>query len=88
MRTLHYHLGSVDHHTVFEAELVGLLLGLHLIKTKKGGRTRFALGTDNQVVLSAVATPGNRSGHYLTDLFLVTASKLRETRGTVTTPAR
>jgi hypothetical protein len=32
---LQYHLGSAEHHTVFEAELVGLLLGLHLIKTEK-----------------------------------------------------
>jgi hypothetical protein len=30
-RSLHYHLGSVEHHIVFEAELVGLLLGLQLI---------------------------------------------------------
>jgi hypothetical protein len=28
---LHYHLGSSSEHTVFEAELVGILMGLHLI---------------------------------------------------------
>src|SRR6266702_4756810 len=40
-RTLHYHLGTTEHHTVFEAELVGLILGLHLIKTEKTSRTTF-----------------------------------------------
>ena len=32
---LHYHIGLVDHHTVFEVEMVGLLLGLQLIKQRK-----------------------------------------------------
>jgi hypothetical protein len=41
-------------------------MGLHLIKTEKK-RTRYALGVDNQAAIMAVATPGNRSGHYLAD---------------------
>jgi ribonuclease HI/exonuclease III len=80
-RKLHYHLGSTDHHTVFEAELVGLLMGLHLIKTEKK-RTRYALGVDNQAAITAVATPGNRSGHYLADAFLTAAYTLWKTNGT------
>ena len=59
-RTLHYHLGTTEHHMVFEAELVGLILGLHLIKTVKT-RTSYVLGADNQAALAAVATPGGRS---------------------------
>lgn len=35
LRTLCLHLGPAEHHTVYEAELVGLLLGIHLIKTEK-----------------------------------------------------
>ena len=31
---LHYHLGTLKHHTVFEAELVGMMLGLHLISCR------------------------------------------------------
>lgn len=80
-RKLHLHLGSADHHTVFEAELVGLLLGLHLIKTENT-RTSFAIGVDNQAVLAAAATPGNRSGHYLANAFLTAAFNLRKIRGT------
>jgi ribonuclease HI len=76
-RKLHYHLGSTEHHTVFEAELVGLLLGLHLIKTEKM-RTSYALGADNQAAITAVATPSNRSGHYLANQFLSTAFNLHK----------
>ena len=35
-RKLHYHLGTSTQHTVHEAELIGILLGLHLIKRTKG----------------------------------------------------
>jgi ribonuclease HI len=82
MQKLQYHLGSMAHHTVFEAELVGLLLGLQLIKTERAGRTSYTLGADNQAALSAVATPSNRSGHYLAEIFLTTAASLRKGRGT------
>ena len=80
-RRLHFHLGSAEHHTVFEAELVGLLLGLHLIKTEKT-RTSYALGADNQAAITAAATPSNRSGHYLADQFLTAAFNLRKINGT------
>jgi len=53
-RKLHFHLGPSSQHTVHEAELVGLLLGLHLIKTDKKGKTGYALGADNQAALSAL----------------------------------
>jgi ribonuclease HI len=82
MQKLQYHLGSMAHHTVFEAELVGLLLGLQLIKTERARRTSFALGANNQAALSAVAMPGNRSGHHLAEIFLMTATSLCKGRGT------
>jgi hypothetical protein len=31
-KTLHFYLGSEDKHTVYEAESVGLLMGIHLLK--------------------------------------------------------
>jgi ribonuclease HI len=80
MRKLHFHLGLTEHHTVFKTELVGLLLGLQLIKTEKAGSTSFALGVDNQATLTVVATPGNRSGHYLVDTFLTTAVGICKSR--------
>ena len=81
-RMLHFHLGVVEHHTVFEAELVGLMLGLHLIKTKKSGRTSYALGADNLAAISALATPSNRSGHFLVDLCLTVVTSIHKSRGT------
>jgi hypothetical protein len=66
---------------VFKAELVGLLLGLHLIKTEKS-RTIYTLGVDNQAALAAVPTPGNSSEHYLANLFLIAAFNLHKMRGT------
>jgi ribonuclease HI len=80
-RKLHFHLGSTDRHTVFEAELVGLILGLHLIKTEKT-RTSYAIGADNQAALAAAATPGSNSGHYLANLFLTAANTIRKANGT------
>ena len=38
----------------FKAELVGLLLGMQLIKTEKVARCHTALGTDNQAVISTI----------------------------------
>ena len=36
-RTLHYHLRPSTEHTVHEVELIGILLGLQLIKTERKG---------------------------------------------------
>ena len=38
-RVLRAHLGIDKHHTVYEAELAGILLGLHLIKTERNVRS-------------------------------------------------
>ena len=53
-RKLHYYLGPKTQHTVHEAELIGILLGLYLIKTDKGRRTTYSIRVDSQVALSAL----------------------------------
>ncbi len=53
-RSLHFHLRSVIDFNNFKAKLVGLLLGMQLIKTEKVARCRIALGTDNQAVISTI----------------------------------
>ena len=55
-RKLHYHLGNETEHTIHEAELTGILLGLQLIKTEKKGSTTFALGTDSQKALKTLTS--------------------------------
>ena len=79
-RTLHYHLGPSTQHTVHEAELIGILLGLRLIKTEKKGRTSHALRVDNQAALSSLDAVKMTSGQYITDAILVTALQIRKTR--------
>jgi len=62
---LHIHLGPETKHTVHEAELAGMLLGMHLISTEKRGNTTFALRVDNQVALRAFNSMMRRPSHHL-----------------------
>ena len=81
-RILHYHLGSDTEHTVQEAELVGLLLGIHLIKTEKKGRTSFALGTDNQAAIKTLTTNLVTPSQQIVLKFLKAAASIQKSRGT------
>ena len=63
--TLHLHLGSEDKHTVHKAELVGILLGLHLISTERKIGTTIALGSDNQATIKAFQLNLRSPGHHL-----------------------
>ena len=63
--TLHYHLGPDLEHTVHEAELVGLLLGLHLLNTEKNNRVLAMLGVDNQAAIKAFESELRSPGHHL-----------------------
>ena len=81
LRTLHYHLGSVDEHTVFEAELAGILMGLHLIETNLRGNISFAIGVDNQAAIKALTSKFNKPGQYLAAEAFKAATRLRKTRG-------
>jgi ribonuclease HI len=81
-RTLHFCLGSDTEHTVQEAELVGLLLGVHLIKTEQKGKTSFALGTDNQAAIKTLTTDLVQSGQKIAIKLLETARSIQKKRGT------
>ena len=63
---LHLYLGSEDKHTVYKAELMGILLGLHLIGTERKNSTTFALGSDNQAAIKAFQSNLRSPGHHLT----------------------
>ena len=62
-RTLHFHLGTEEEHTVAEAELIGIILALHLIQTEKHKNTPTAIGTDNHAALEAFDTNLNNPAH-------------------------
>ncbi|KAH9997159.1 hypothetical protein BJV74DRAFT_768496 [Russula compacta] len=48
---LHYHLGPKGEHTVHEAELISILLAIHLIKTETLASVPATIGVDNQAAL-------------------------------------
>ena len=78
---LHYHLGPSSDHTVFEAELVGILMGLHLVGKAGGKNITFAIGVDNQAAIKSLSSKFNKPGHYLAAEAHQTAAKLCKTKG-------
>lgn len=63
-KRLTFHLGPPDNHTVFEAEAVGLLLGIHLASQEPDVR-KVRLGLDNMAVISASRWCKPRPGHHI-----------------------
>src|SRR6266481_5437211 len=53
-KILRYSLGTLMEHTVFEAEAVGVLMALHLLRNKWGIR-RATIHLDNQAVLGVLS---------------------------------
>ncbi|KAF8880970.1 hypothetical protein BD779DRAFT_1675634 [Infundibulicybe gibba] len=67
--TLRYQLGSDHHHTVYEGEGVGIILGLELLrKEAKGSVTRVRMGVDNQAAITSTASIKPKPAHYLWDM--------------------
>lgn len=62
------HLGSDKEHTVYEGELVGMILAVDLLR-EEGGRGTLALGVDNQAAIRATGAFCSKPGHYLMDIF-------------------
>jgi len=65
-RMLRVHLGSDEEHTVFEGELVGLLLATELIIEERGVRTA-TIGADNQAAIQAMKSSTGAPGYHLVD---------------------
>lgn len=80
-RILKLHLGTAEEHTVYEAELVGLLLGLHLISTETNGRKSCVIGADNQAALTAIHSDMTKPGQHIAAEFLRIATHLDKKRG-------
>ena len=76
--TLHYHLGSDEEHMVHEAELVGILLGMHILSTRKGRKATATIGVDNQAAIKAFESDLRNPGHHLMREALHIASKIQK----------
>ena len=77
VKVLRTHLGSSLEHTVYEAEGVGLLMGLHLLNGPSCELTQTTvLGTDNQVVIKALGNQKLHTGQYILDAIHNSAERL------------
>ncbi|PPR05017.1 hypothetical protein CVT24_010210 [Panaeolus cyanescens] len=68
--TRHLYMGTIDSHSTYEAELVGLLLAVWLLITEAGhvlGRQPISVYTDNQSVLEALTSQSRGPAEYLKD---------------------
>ena len=66
---------------VYEAELAGMLMGLHLIKTEKKNKVECALNVDNQAALTAINSNMNKPGQHLAGIIHEQAKKIQATKG-------
>ncbi|KAF5372678.1 hypothetical protein D9615_009837 [Tricholomella constricta] len=75
--SLRYHLGPITKHTVYEAEIVGLTLGLHLLtSTSRQLHSITAIGSDSQATIRALGNQKPHPAHYLLDHVHTAAEKL------------
>ena len=81
-RVLHYHLGKASEYTIYDAELAGLSMGMHLIKTEKVARRHTMMGADNQAAINAIQNELSTPGHYIAKDILREAQQISKQRGT------
>ena len=79
-KSLRLHMGAANEHTVYEAELVGLILAIQLIKEEKKGKTSCAIGTDNQAAIESLHSELTRPGQHLAAEFLKLANQVAKSR--------
>ena len=80
-RVMKLHLGTTEQHTVYEAELVGMIMGLHLIKTERRSKTKCVLNIDNQAAIVAIKSEMKRLGQHLAASVLQLAKQLLDKNG-------
>ena len=80
-RSLQLYLGTTEQHTVYEAELVGMLMGLHLIKTERQSTVKCVLNVDNQAALVAIRMEMTKSGQHLAANILQLVKQLHKSKG-------
>jgi ribonuclease HI len=67
LKTLRYRLGHETEHTVYEAEMLAVLLALHLISQVARRLKRITIGLDNQATLLGLRNQRSKPSHYLLD---------------------
>ena len=78
-RSLWFYLGTPQEHTVYEAEGVGLLMGLYLLNGLSRQLTHpMVPGTDSQAIIRSLNNQLAHSGQYLLDAIHQAAKQLHE----------
>jgi ribonuclease HI len=77
-RTLRYHLGSIDEHTVYEAESVGLNLAAQLLSQEEDLTYPVSIYVDNQATIKSGELFSTKPGHYLIDHFRSAINELKK----------
>ena len=76
-KVLRVYLGSARKHTVYEAEGIGIVMGLHLLNGLNRQLTHpTILGTDSQAVIKALGNQQSQPGHYILDAIHHSAERL------------
>ena len=78
---LQYHLGPATEHTVFEAELVGMILAAQLLTMHNIFPLPVSIFVDNQAAIIAGERPSSKLGHYLSVEFRKLLHELQEKHG-------
>ena len=74
-RLLQFYLGPDEHHTVYEAELVGLTLGAALLQ-QMNFLEDASIAINNQAAAKAITNPHNALGQHIIHFFLKQMSEL------------
>ncbi|KLO05273.1 hypothetical protein SCHPADRAFT_813065, partial [Schizopora paradoxa] len=73
-------LGTVDNHTVYEAELVRMNLAMELLRQETQRVASATLGVDNQAALCSLEIKRSRPGHYLVKLLEHAVARVQRKR--------
>jgi ribonuclease HI len=76
---LRYHLGTIQQHTVYESEAVGLLLAAQLLLEEQDIVKPVSIFVDNQATIKSSDVFQTKPGHYLIDLFHTNARRMLKT---------
>jgi hypothetical protein len=68
-KMLSYCLGPLMEHMTFEAEAVGITLGMHMLSYEKNIKAA-TISLDNQAIIVATDTCKSKLGHHIIDQFL------------------
>ena len=78
VKSLHYHLGPLTTHTVYESELIGLLLILHLLLGLTCQLHTVIIDLDNQAMICSLSNQTPKPAHYILNTIHTTAKKLHQ----------